>query len=231
MAALGGVIKNQRRPKLSHRIEYFHLAVRFPEAALRVALPGENIFTDHYLCLALGGDNNMTTSHPTTGREVCSRRWEAITAGNAGECIKDIARYSGWCEVGHMRLTGERHTKPESYIRSWRHAIEHALPFDRLLCYAGVSIQSKLSISRKRSEERANQVARLSALQPPFADAEAPLNWGLNLLAIREAAIFFQYHQIAPGEIWEKAKASGPCFGRSLEHIARLRVSQSRAAA
>jgi len=130
-----------------------------------------------------------------------------------------------------MRLSGERHTKPESYIRSWRHAIEHALPFDRLLCDAGVSIQATLSISRELSGGRANQVTRLSALQLPFADANASLKWGLNLLDIREAAIFFQYHQIAPGEIWEKAKASGPCFGRSLEHIARLRASQSRAAA
>ena len=216
---------------MSHRIEYFHLAVRFPEAALKVALPDENIFTDQYLCLALGGDNNMTTRHPETRREVCSRRWEVIAAGNEAECIKDIARYSGWCEVGHMRLTGERRTKPESYIRSWRHAIEHALPFDRMLCDAGVSIQSKLSISSKRSEERANQTERLSALKLPFADAGAPLNWSLNLLDIRDAAIFFQYHWIAPGEIWEKAKAKGPCYGKGLEHIARQRASHSRVAA
>ena len=91
---------------MSHRIEYFHLAVRFPEAALKVALPDENIFTDQYLCLALGGDNNMTTRHPETRREVCSRRWEVVAAGNAAECIKDIARISGMASSTTSSATG-----------------------------------------------------------------------------------------------------------------------------
>ncbi len=216
---------------MSHRIEYFHLVVRFPEAALAAALPDEHIFSDHYLCLALGGDNNMTTIHPVTRREVCSRRWSVIAAGSATECIREIARYSGYCEGGGMRLTGHRHTKPETYIRSWRNAIESAIPYDRLLYDTGVSVMSTLSVGGVRREDRAAQVKRLSAHMQPVGNADGGISWSLNLMDIRDAAIFFQYHRIDSSDCWMKANASGPLFGDSFERIVRSVARCKKAAA
>lgn len=215
---------------MSHRIEYFHLAVKYPAQALKEALPGEHFFSDHYLCLALGGDNNMTTSHPNTGREVCSRRWDVVAEGDAAHCIKEVCRYAGECEVGHMRLTGERYTKPESYIRSWRGAIEKALPYDRVLDI-GLVTASKLSVSESQRKDRESSVKALSAHLLPVEDAMGNLSWTLNLLDPAHAALFFVFGHVDRREPWEKSKADGPRFGQGFAGITRAVAMHARVAA
>jgi hypothetical protein len=215
---------------MSHRIEYFHLAIKFPELELKEALPGENIFGDHYICLALGGDSNMTTSHPDTGREVCSRRWAVVAEGGAADCIKEVCRYAGECEVGHMRLTGERYTKPESYIRSWRGAIEKALPYDRVLD-AGLAIAAKLSVPSNQREGREYGIKALSAHLLPVEDALGNLSWTLNLLDSGHAASFFMFGHVDRRDPWEKAKADGPRFGRGFAGLTRAVAMHARVAA
>jgi hypothetical protein len=132
--------------------------------------------------------------------------------------------------VGHMRLTGERYTKPESYIRSWRGAIEKALPYDRVLD-AGLAIAAKLSVPSNQREGREYGIKALSAHLLPVEDALGNLSWTLNLLDSGHAASFFMFGHVDRRDPWEKAKADGPRFGRGFAGLTRAVAMHARVAA
>lgn len=194
---------------MSHRIVYAHLAVLFPEKMLAAAIRHWSLYDDRYLLLELGGDNNCSTCHPVTNREVASRDWCALAYGRHYEVVEEAVKFSAVCEGGGMRLSGQRGTSPETYIRHVRAALSHAVPFDEL---GGLGVAAVAEIAQAQPGISAEAV---EALQNHAESAESNGRRGWRLYPLRhakDAALLMLYGKSVPGPAWNTVDASGPRF-------------------
>lgn len=196
---------------MSHTISYAQLAIRFPTLALQAAMPDEWRFKqyEYFALLELHGDNNMTTSHPATGREVCSRRWSVLALGNSTDVTRAAIHSSIACESEALRLTGQRSTRPETYIRRWRKAIETAIPLEN---WSQHMITFDMGRFRANPETDQFVIEKVSALlgEPVIKDAYPA--WDLSLTNPKHAAIAMLYSDLAVDNLWSTFKVSGPRF-------------------
>ena len=108
---------------MSHRIVYRHLAVKWTAKEL----DNPKIYWDCFLLFELGGDNNLTTIHPATHRELPARHWLCVGAGYGREVMRSVVKLSAFCEGGDMRMLWSPDTRAESYIRHVRGIVAKAV--------------------------------------------------------------------------------------------------------
>jgi hypothetical protein len=208
---------------MSHRIVYEHLAVLFPANTLKAELGHWSLYDDRYLLLELGGDNNCSTYHPETNREVASREWCVLGLGRHYEVMAEVARLSASCEGGCMRLTGRRRTLPETYIRHVRQIMGNPVPFVEM-GGLGLGVVADIAQSDARLGAEARENLQLHA-HP--VESEGRKLWRLNLLrSAKDAALLMVFGGSLPGPAWNVAAASGPrfpCEGPGLFHRLRAR--------
>jgi hypothetical protein len=208
---------------MSHRIVYEHLAVLFPANTLKAELGHWSLYDDRYLLLELGGDNNCSTFHPETNREVASRDWCVLGLGRHYEVIAAAVKLSASCEGGCMRLSGQRKTLPETYIRRVRNAMANPVPSGEL---GGLGLSVVADIAQ--SDERLGAEARENLQRHAHpVEGEGRKLWRMNpLFSAKDAALLMVCGGSLPGPAWNVAAASGPrfpCEGSELFHRLRAR--------
>ena len=195
---------------MSHRIVYGHLVIRFPLEVLKAAQPDIGRYSDQFLLLELGGDNNMTTMH--RGREVGSRRWILSALGDQCDIVRDACKSAAYCEGGGMRLSGERHTTPESYIRRVRNVLKDAISLSDATREFGFSLTATLSIdsSSERAKGWSHAIERLST--DVLRQEEGGMyRWDLfPLHDMNHAAHLFVRSHLDSSDPWNIAKVDGP---------------------
>ncbi len=208
---------------MSHRIVYEHLAVLFPANTLKAELGHWSLYDDRYLLLELGGDNNCSTFHPETNREVASRDWCVLGLGRHYEVIAAAVKLSASCEGSGMRLSGQRKTLPETYIRRVRQIMANPVPFVEMGGLGlGVVADIEQSDARLGAEARENLQRHAHPVE-----SEGRKLWRLNLLrSAKDAALLMVFGGPLTGPAWNVAAASGsrfPCEGPGLFHRLRAR--------
>ena len=200
---------------MSHEISYKHLAVRFPVESLQAALPDAFLFDDHFILLELHGSNNVTTSHPITGREVCSRDWSVLAFGQACYVIQDAVRMSSHCETGGLRLTGNRNTSPETYIRAVRNAMKNPVAPATLISNR-FSMAARLEPNRPSLDQ--STIDLINQYVPSEIDGGTP-HWLLQPLSNPlHAALLMSYRHVDQRSLYDIFSVDGPCFpGQSWE--------------
>jgi len=210
---------------MSHRIVYEHLAVLFPAKTLMAEVEHWSLYDDRYLLLELGGDNNCTTCHPATNREVASRDWCALAYGRHYEVVEEAVKFSAICEGGGMRHSGQRKTLPETYIRHVRAALANAVPFDEL---GGLGLDAVADIAESEPDLGKDARAALQHHAEPI-DREGRKLWRLYPLRhAKDAALLMLCGQSLCGPAWNVVDARGPrfpCEGHAL--FDRLRARQA----
>jgi len=194
---------------MSYRIGYRHFAVRYPQEELNLACPDRTVYQDLYLLLELGGDNNLTTFHPSTGREVGKRSWSVTGFGKAYEVMQKAVHVSAWCESECLRLHGTRATSPESYIKRMRAALAKPTHYGELQRHGFVltaHVEDKRPVQDWTWQRKA-----LTLHAPPSVRDEARC-WSLDLCRIGEAALFMAAGGIDSREPWNVIRSDGPCF-------------------
>ncbi len=199
---------------MSTRIVDDFVAVRFDHTALKAVFDHHSFYDDRILFFELGGSNNLTRRHPTTGREVRARSWEAVAAGPDWKVMAAMVGFSAACEGGCMRLHGNGRTLPETYIRRARDAVRNAAPFAQAE-HLGLSVAATLQYlpPAEPSQYEADTVSTLSAqLAPRQIDGAAQgLQWTLQPLRdIKHAALFFAFHHLDKRETWNIVQVHGP---------------------
>lgn len=198
---------------MSHRICYGHLAIRFPLDILKSVEPEMHRYSDQYLLLELGGDNNLTTYHPVSRREVGSRRWMLSSLGDQWDIVKDACKYGAHCEGGGMRLNGERHTSPESYIRRIRSVLKSAVSFDDAVSM-GFSLSATLTMDPASERGKAwAKAAELLTADVQRSEEGGLYRWTLYPLhSLHHAAHLFVRSNLDTSDPWNFAKVDGPDF-------------------
>ena len=208
---------------MSHRIVYEHLAVHFPANMLMAELEHWSFYDDRYLLLELGGDNNCSTYHPQTNREVASRDWCVLAYGHHYEVIAKAVKFSAVCEGGGMRLSGQRGTLPEAYIRHVRNALANPVPFGEI-SGLGLSVVAEIAQPGDNLGKEARENLQRHAHS---VETEGRKLWRLNpLRRARDAALLMLCGEPGHGPAWDVAAASGPrfpCEGAELFHRLRSR--------
>jgi hypothetical protein len=206
---------------MSHEITYKHLAVRFPVEILQAVLPDEFFFRDQFILLELHGSNNTTTSHPITGREVCSRHWSVLAFGEACYVMQDAVKVSSYCETGGLRLTGNRSTSPETYIRAVRNTMKSPVTPVTLIsnCF---SMTARLEANRPNLDQ--SRIELIKQWVPcTEREGESP-HWLLHPLSNPlHAAILMHYGTyVDQRSLYDIFSIEGPCFpGESSEIFMR----------
>lgn len=199
---------------MSHRICYGHLAIRFPLALLQSADPQTRFYSDQILLLELGGDNNMTTYHPVSRREVGSRRWMLCALGDECDIVREACKTAAYCEGGGMRLYGERRTLPESYIRRIRTTLKQSVSVDAAARGLGFSLTVTLSMDPLSERGKAwTEAAESLSNDVPRQEEGGLYRWSLlPLQDIRHAAHLFARYHVDTSDPWNMAKVEGPTF-------------------
>lgn len=198
---------------MSHRIEYRQVAVIFPLADLKPHQ--DRLYNDMYLALALGGDNNCTTGHPVTGRGVRARDWLAIAHGHRSDVMEQIVKDAASCEGGMMRLTGDRHTLPESYIRRWRNELAHPIYIADLFKTHGITLECKVQASEQDIADKSwiREAAEIADTLSTPKQANDRRTWSLSLTDTKHAAFLFQHGSgLVQGRSWNAISTDGPRF-------------------
>lgn len=194
---------------MSHRIVYEQLAVLFPAKTLMAEVEHWSLYDDRYLLLELGGDNNCSTYHPESNREVGSRDWCVLAYGRHYEVIEEAVKFSAACEGGGMRFSGRRRTLPETYIRHVRNIMANAVPFGEL-GGSGLSVMADIAQAESGLGKDARENLQRHA-QP--AESDGRKLWRLNpLRSAKDAALLMLCGWSLPGPAWNVATASGPQF-------------------
>jgi hypothetical protein len=120
-----------------------------------------------------------------------------------------------------MRLTGERSTRPERYIRSVRNAIAAAFA-PALARDAGFSTVGRIEVDLNSELGRvwAPRLASLDGLVPSETNGSVR-RWRFDdALDYAQAALFLATRHAVDNNLWAILKADGPCFGPS-RHVPR----------
>lgn len=205
---------------MSHRIVYDFAAVKF-QANLLAAQPipeyYQRFYDDHYLFFELGGDNNMTMTHPKNGREVRERQWLLLASGKMWEVMREVVGFAASCEGGGMRLTGEKHTLPETYIKKVRNTLKAAAPSNHaselgLHLSADLRVNPLQNFGKTDAEFKSKAIAALSAIRKPKEEGD-DLVWSLfPLLDNLDAALFFSFNHLDLRSTYNKTSVSGDLF-------------------
>lgn len=185
-------------------------------------LLGEKFFySDQAIFLELGGDSNLSRCHPVTNREVRSRKWSALEAGQNWEIMQAVVGQARACEGQTMRWTGERQTLAETYIRRARNALATPVPFARA---ASMGVAIVAAIECKLTESNRADIEKLSALMPPQdlslshvrpkVDGATHVWYMSPVLREREAALFLRFHHLDDRPLYAKVKGCGNEFGQ-----------------
>lgn len=198
---------------MSHYIAYQHLAIRFPRDALRAAHDHWSFHDDFHMLLELGGDNNCTTAHPDTGREVRSREWVALAYGRDYEVVREAVRLAADCEGGGMRLSGQRRTSPECYIRRVRQAMRHPLPFMEAGTL-GIMLAAEIPVPDEGAEGWRDQDRELLNRHARIVQGRGGLpHWRLDIgRGAMDAALLMMHGRHVSGKAWNAVAVSGPRF-------------------
>jgi hypothetical protein len=165
---------------MSHRIVFKHAVLLFPVKTLYSAINDWSFYDeDHYLLLELGGDNNCTTSHPDSNQEVVSRDWAALAFGDRYRLIEEAVKLSADCECGGMRLSTQRHTSPETYVRHVRKAMANPIRFDEA---NGIGITVNATFKESTPCLNEVDVKKLQYHAQPPDEIEGGKVWRLNPL-------------------------------------------------
>lgn len=208
---------------MSHRICYGHLAIHFPLELLKSVEPECSRYSDQYLLLELGGDNNLSTYHPVTRREVGSRRWILSARGDQYDIIRDACKSAAFCEGGGMRLNGERSTSPESYIRRIRNTLKSAVSIRDARCM-GFDLTTTLTLDPSSDHGKAwEKAAVLLSNDVPRHDEGGLYRWTLNpLLDMIHATHLFVRGNLDTSDCWSNTKAEGPTF--DFDHVVKSQL-------
>jgi hypothetical protein len=126
---------------MSSFLEFRHLALALPvnlaQEAVSHALLDAPYFQPYdnegcrYLVFAEGGDNNVI-DHSRSRRGRVSRRWYLIAAGLYDNVIRTVTRCAADHVIsGNIHLqTRSRWTLPETYIRTYRNALDTAVSWN-----------------------------------------------------------------------------------------------------
>ena len=198
---------------MSHRIVYGQLAIRFTAEELKAASGDWRFYDDRYLLLELGGDNNMTTDHPVTGREVGSRRWILSAFGNHTDVIRDVCTQASYCEGGGMRLYGERNTAPAGFIRRVRNVLKSPVSVSDAL-QMGFSASVTLTSNPDSDRGRVwTKEADLLSQVVTRVEEGGMHRWTLHpLRSIEHAVQVFLHGNIDESDAWNIAAVDGPRF-------------------
>jgi hypothetical protein len=231
----GDFLSSTLEKTMSHHICYEHLPVLFPKEDLVAAIDHWSFYEDRYLLLELGGSNNCSTFHPVTGREVGARNWSADAYGQHYEVMREAVRRSAACEGGGMRLSGEKHTLPEGYIRRVRNLMKHPVLWTDLNRFGyGLTVTAKIPVPDESEtswpdEHKAmlNRHARIVEKQEGAAKRTC---WHLNVVhSAMDAALLMLYGYHVSGPAWNLVSVDGPrfeCEGRALfERLRSRRVA------
>lgn len=197
---------------MSHRVVDDFAAIRFPAEQLRSAHVN-HFYDDNFMFFELGGDNNLWTSSPKSGREMRVRSWNLLEIGSKWEVMRQIVTFAASCEGGGMRFNSERGTLAESYIRKARTVLESAVPA-RALLQAGLACSLKISVKligedAVRGPYNESVLNKLRAIMPPV-EGHNVLEWHLHPLHdIKHAAIMFDYARLDKTPIYNMARVSG----------------------
>lgn len=199
---------------MSHRVVYDQVAIRFSMSDLQNELYKPNdLYNDFFVLLELGGDNNMSTMNPKTGKHVGSRRWGVVAYGCHTDIIQAVCKISGYCESEAIRFYGERETSPESYIRKARKALGSALsPAEAAM--KGFSLTAEITAleASDRASFRDREIAELSSHVAPTHE-RGKKKWVLKMLSrAKDAALTFVYGRIDSRAAWEMFSVDGPRF-------------------
>lgn len=198
---------------MSFGICYAHLAVRYSKESLSQVILGEDFRYDHFALLELAGESNVTMAHPTSGREVLSRRWSLLAFGDSMDIVRCACEVAGYCEGGGTRLAGQRHTTPEGYIRRIRRALKEAADLD-LVRRAGftLSVELRLDPEEERFCKCPRAIQQLTAFGSPRKDGNF-LVWNLQVLdSMGSACMLFLRGRLDERRLWARARAEGPRF-------------------
>lgn len=197
------------------------LVFGYPAAVLNEHLGEEFFYSDQAIFLELGGDSNLSRPHPVTNREVRSRKWLALEAGQGWEIMQTVVGQSRACEGQTMRLSGDRVTLAETYIRRARNALDAPIPFARA---ASIGVAVVAAIECKLTEANRAEIEKLSVLLPPqdlsLSHVRPEVDgathvWYLSPVHCeREAALFLRYHHLDDRPLHAKVKGSGNEFGQ-----------------
>jgi hypothetical protein len=203
---------------MSTHIVHGLLAIRFDKDWLKDAAPKARQYEffreDRYLLLELGGPNNLTEPHPQTGREVTSRDWAVVAYGQQWETMREAVRMAAECEGGMLRLSGNRDTQAEDYIKSARKALADALTPAQAAAH-GVSLSAEIAF-----QPPSQDVLKNFAGIPKRAEEKSVVSFHLSPLREAEHAALLMLHgRESEGKPWDTVKAQGPrfpCEGQAL---------------
>ena len=105
-----------------------------------------NKYSDVYILLAQGGDNNVISNQ--TGRRATD--WYSVAISEDWGCLGRVTEMASACCGGCLKLYG-RDTSPETYIRAWRKAIDAASPLVRA-SQAGFSLRAYARFPKAATE-------------------------------------------------------------------------------
>jgi hypothetical protein len=171
-------------------------AIRFPAEAT-------GHYRDRYLVAELGGDNNVRCAR--TNRR--ARTWSATAIGEEWEVIGQACRFAAACAGGGTKLHG-RATKPESYIRAYRKALESAATMEEARA-KGIGLTARIRISGEKEEQwRAKELQKKG--RPPRETTEYGKSYAeftFDLAKPEELALWLEY---CHGPAWHNAEVYGP---------------------
>lgn len=211
---------------MSTRIVDQFAVVRFSAEALRKHVDYYGFYSDQYLLFELGGDNNLSTYHPKTGREVRSRRWSLAAAGKSYEVMATVTKHAAACEGGMLRFTEDSETLSDRFIRRARAAVAKA-PAPEAYHGLEFSVSLEIAISANEAIDTFKQrtIGELTELKAPNVDKVGNRAWSFNVLYdSRDAAIFFAFEHLDQRHFSFKGRGYGLEFSdmKLMDRVSKL---------
>ncbi len=158
-----------------------------------IQLPFQNRYGRNvYLAMAEGGDNNLIDD--ATNRIV--REWYPVALGDALDVMTRIIKGARDCEWGCLRFANQRVTKPENYIRHWRHLLDTALSVEQAQLQ-GYSYSPSIEVVLCHSQLWKRMDAHLQRLEKSLLALDK-----LGLSALRRKAMFHDVYPYKDPEVW-----------------------------
>jgi hypothetical protein len=203
---------------MSHTISYKHVAIQFPLEALTGALPDARLYQDQFILLELHGDNNLTTIHPYTNREVGSRNWTVQAFGHSVDIVRNAVQASAFCEGYDLRLYGQRQTMPESYIRRVRNTLKQPYSANAM---SRMGFELIVELDENHVKDYA-WAAQLLDLQLESTQKDGRKCWRLRpLQSEKEAALLFSFRFLDSRFPWNIMSTEGPRFEQEAPELFR----------
>ena len=191
---------------MSYEISYQRCAFTMPAAQA-------GHYDDLFFLVEECGSNNCWE----IGNRRRARSWQCTVAGARWECLAEITRCAAACCGGSLCLYGRRGTKPETYIRAWRNAVDKAVPVEEA-CRLGFSLQL---FTQMTDEEAANgrkyafeQLSKQAAVTPRRGEdrisGKEYSQWRFNVTVPEQVKLWLETRVTGRG--FRSVDADGPTW-------------------